>query len=538
MKIITQVTLTLTGAIAGMAIMAATGLYTQSQGQTRFEHVQQNFMPELKLLDEGKMAIARARIAAWKAIGFTALNDAPNKQQQVSEAKAALQDLLTITNTLAPMVQPGEDARLFQQDKVILANYVQELNTTLHAVQTGEATAAIAAGKQGNGGNLLKQLVAHQKHFYDQISRYDRLNDEAYHNDVLTIVMLVLVTLTICILTGWHVSRRLNRGLRSLQHTMATVARQHDFTQRSPVYGQDEISETATLFNQLLEEQSRHLKQIQDGANQIGVAAAQMASAATQVASAASIQSDSSATVAATVEEMTVSVHHVADRSKETKALAEQSSQLVANGRTRISDTVDDIRQISTLVKDAQSRITQVEQRSLEVTQVLSVIKDVAEQTNLLALNAAIEAARAGEQGRGFAVVADEVRKLAERTANSTTEITATIDAMTTDTQSATHQIRQAIEQVEIGVSRADEANKSITEIGASALSTVQMVGEISSAISEHGVASNQIAVHIETIAQQTEESSAIALQTSEASQQLEIIASDQLRLLSIYKFA
>lgn len=152
---------------------------------------------------------------------------------------------------------------------------------------------------------------------------------------------------------------------------------------------------------------------------------------------------------------------------------------------------------------------------------VVGLIQDVADQTNLLALNAAIEAARAGEQGRGFAVVADEVRKLAERTTKATQEIREVIAGMQDSAHATVNNMEHVVAQVETGVSLAQQASQSIQNIGQSAERTVLMVGDISKAIREQGVASTNIARQVESIAQMSEENCAIAQSIALAAQEM-----------------
>ena len=194
-----------------------------------------------------------------------------------------------------------------------------------------------------------------------------------------------------------------------------------------------------------------------------------------------------------------------------------------------IDETVRDIRSIAETVRVASEQIGELEHKGEQIDAIISIIKDLADQTNLLALNAAIEAARAGEQGRGFAVVADEVRKLAERTTTSTQEISTTIMEMREGTQRVVTGISAAVEKVNNGVARAEEASQAMARIESGSRQSVNMVGDITNAIQEQSTASNAIAVKVENIARMSESNNAIARSTADTATELSRVA-DQIR--------
>ena len=321
-----------------------------------------------------------------------------------------------------------------------------------------------------------------------------------------------------------------------MQSTVKKIEGDLDFTVNAEVIGKDEISEVATAINRLINKLQANLKTIAQGANSVASAASLMATSSNQVATASHEQSESASDMAATVEEMTVSINHVGDRAQEANRISSESGDLAISGEKIINQTVTDIQDIATTVGEAAELIHGLEKHSQEISNVVSVIKEVADQTNLLALNAAIEAARAGEQGRGFAVVADEVRKLAERTAMSTQEISGTIATMRTSASNAVASMEGVVDKVAKGVESAQEASEAIRMMGEGSRSAVGMVEEIATAIREQATATNSIAMQVERIAQMSEESSAAAGNSAETARNLDRLATDMQGVVNTYK--
>ena len=247
-------------------------------------------------------------------------------------------------------------------------------------------------------------------------------------------------------------------------------------------------------------------------------------------------QSEAAASMAASVEQMTVSINHISERARDTQTVSTQTGDLSREGAAVVRRSADEMEQIADSVNQSAESVRKLGEQSKEIAHIVSVIKDIADQTNLLALNAAIEAARAGEQGRGFAVVADEVRKLSEKTAGSTSEIAGMIDAIAAGTQEAVGTMERGVTKVGAGVALAREAGESINRIEAGSGRVLEAVNDISGALREQSQASNDIAKHVERIAQMSEENSIAVKETANASHSLESLAGALQRSISRFR--
>ncbi len=325
--------------------------------------------------------------------------------------------------------------------------------------------------------------------------------------------------------------------VREAQAIMEQMS-QGDLTARMTGEYKGNYKRLQKYVNNLGDSLSSALKEVVDAISATSSTSSQISSSTEEMAAGVEEQSQQASEVAASVDEMTKTILDTTKNATQATSASKQYGDIAKEGGKVVNDTIDGMNKIADVVQKSAQTVQQLGKNSEQIGEIIQVIDDIADQTNLLALNAAIEAARAGEQGRGFAVVADEVRKLAERTTKATKEIAAMIKQIQKDTEGAVISMEEGTKIVEDGKKLADRAGNSLRQIINGAEKVVDIITQVAAASEEQSASSEEISKNIEAISSVTQQSSAGIQQIARAAEDLNRMTDNLENIVSRFKLA
>jgi len=385
------------------------------------------------------------------------------------------------------------------------------------AAQARSASNAKIAGAVESADEYIGKISASLAH---ENEASDAAFDGHRQRAVLTLVAVLLVGIAVSIGISIFAARALARPMLAVIHSIDNADLNSQFNDDR----KDEIGNLLRSFDRFVASIRETLMQVSESSAAVASASSQISSSTEEMAAGAQEQTSQAAEVASAVEEMAKTIVENSRNASQTAETAKQAKHAAEQGGAVVKDTLDAIGEIAASAGATGEIIAKLGKSSEQIGEIIGVINDIADQTNLLALNAAIEAARAGEQGRGFAVVADEVRKLAERTTKATKEIAGMIKGIQNDTGAALDSMVVAKTVVERGTAKASAAGSSLAEIVAISQRVTDMVNQIAAASEQQSTASEQISKNVEAI-------SAVTGETASGTQQVARAAEDLNRL-------
>ncbi len=353
----------------------------------------------------------------------------------------------------------------------------------------------------------------------------------------MTIVVLAVIAFILAMILATLITRSITRPLAVfLERTTDIAQGEGDLTKRLEAGGSDEIAQVSRMFNQFIDRLHGIISQISSTSSQVASASSQLHSTAERIATGAEEVAAQAGTVATAGEEMSATSSDIAHNCLKAAEGAQQASQSASDGAEVVEKTVAVMNQIAVNVQESARTVETLGARSDQIGAIIGTIEDIADQTNLLALNAAIEAARAGEQGRGFAVVADEVRALAERTTRATREISEMIKAIQKETKGAVAAMELGVQQVETGTMEAAKSGHALIDILLEINELSIQVNQIATAAEEQTATTHEISGNMLQITEVVQQTSLGAHESATAAAQLRGNAEELQRLVRQFK--
>jgi methyl-accepting chemotaxis protein len=473
--------------------------------------------------DMGQIHTNLYKIVSWVNAGYTktAAEDLAKSQLAAIDKTSTLMQEMTTTNGI------DQDSKgLYQLGLMRLGEY-----RAAAALVASKAVADNAAATKAMP-NAESRFQVVMRALQDLMERERILSDKSYQTAVAGVnsvsrvfVIVAIIALAVSILMSLYISRVLLAPVKKAIVMIEQMTKgEWNLTKRLDIETKDEIGTLCEWFNRFVGELHGIVGKMSEVTNLLASAAAELSMVALESAQRAERQSSETTQIATAIEEMSQAVTEVARNSEATSGLATKTVEVAAEGRRVVTSVIDGMGRIEQTVREAGTVVAALGKSSGQIGEIVGIINDIADQTNLLALNAAIEAARAGEAGRGFAVVADEVRKLAEHTTNATKQIRQVIETIKADTAIAVSSMESGTREVAQWAQLTHSAGKALDDI-------VEMVRQVGQKINEIAIAAAQQSATTDEIARNTDSVSRLTTELAAASEESAASANELSRL-------
>lgn len=449
-------------------------------------------------------------------------------------------EITELAKTYAATLRDERQRELLETWKAHRTAYVKEgLEPMLAALKEGNVTQAfrIEREKVSVLNEPIKQDVAAITEYNEQL---EQQNLEVVHASNLRTqkiaVGLAVVLLLITGILARHIILSVTVPAAEMRDIMGMIAADGDLSRRLPLHGECELSEAADAFNTLMINFGNIIKRASQNADSVADNAAQLADSLGRLTESSQTQSEAASSMAAAMEQMSASIASVADNTSAVRQLSETSLARTREGTSSTELMVREIRQIEQNVQQIASAVSDFIQSATTISSMTQQVKEIADQTNLLALNAAIEAARAGEQGRGFAVVADEVRKLAEKSAQSANEIDRVTNSLGQKSDQAEKAVQDGLRALQETQRQINQVAGVLSQAGTAVEQASAGVSDIASSVTEQSQASSEVAGHVEEIAQMAEQNHTNIAASEQNGLRLGQLAKDMKSVLGRFK--
>ncbi len=520
-------------AIVGFMLNLGFGYWIATNNDARLGNIREISFPVLERTDANVARMTRIKDLLGTAV-YT------EDEEMVSETTDGLAEQIRQAFTEIMEIESSQTSTIRELEKYFKTYYdtarrvtLGLINETIPESERQAASLKMVEAMRAFEEKMLNYREAEYNHFLATVDGTRQASRDGTRSSlIIGLIMTLIITIAAVV-----VGRLINNSIAEVANSLEEIATgEGDLTRRLSTASTDAIGRLVNSFNTFMDKLQGIIGDVKKSTSQLATAAKEMSSVSLQSNEGVCKQQAQTEQVAAAMNEMTSSVNEVAQNARAAAEAASNASDEARSGSRIVQNTVLAINSLAEEVEGAATVIKQLEEDSENIGGVLEVIRGISEQTNLLALNAAIEAARAGEQGRGFAVVADEVRTLASRTHDSTQEIQTMIERLQSGAGQAVEVMRKGREQAEISVNQAAEAGNSLEAITDSVATINDMNNQISSSASEQGDVAREINQNISVISEIGEQTSQGAQQTAVGSQEMAQLASQLQALVGRFK--